>query len=167
MAALWKATYIFVDEKGNTTRRNHLLTSAGVDLSLEMQAILTATDGLLADYQAVSDAGVSYVLSVADDAWAGDAAAAGSDVSDVAHVNAYIDPPPQEKLYSFAIPAPIDALFVGGAAGTDVDVSNAALIAFIANFAADFEVSDGENVDTATTNGIKDGEWRSRKLNPR
>lgn len=167
MAATWRARFIFVDEKGNKTSRNFLMESAGVDLSLEMQAILTATDEMLADLRAISDAGVELQLTVGDDTWISDAPAAGSDVSDVAHVNVRLDAEPSGKLASLAIPAPIDALFVGGAAGTEVDIANATLIDLVANFVADFEISDGENVDTTLTNGIKDGEWRSRKLNPR
>lgn len=167
MAAYWKAQFSFIDEKGNVTRRTHYLESAGADLSLEMQAILTATDEMLADYVAISDAGVGLSLQVIDDAWAAGAPAAGSDVSDVAHVNVRLDDEPNGKVASLAIPAPIDALFIGGSAGTEVDISNAALIDLVANFVSDFVLSDGENVDTTLTNGIRDGEWRSRKLNPR
>lgn len=167
MAAYWKIQYSFIDEKGNTTRRTHYMESAGVDLSLESQAVLLAADALLTDYRAVSDAGVGMSLAVNDDAWGAEAPAAGSDVSDVAHVNVRLDDSPSGKVASLAIPAPIDAMFAGGAAGTEVDISNAALIAFVANFEDDFTLSDGENVDATITNGIRDGEWRSRKLNPR
>lgn len=167
MAAYWTIRFSFVDEKGNATTRSHKMESAGVDLSLEFQSILTAADALLADYRAVSGASVRMFITADDDAWIDGAAAAGSDVSDVAHVVVRLDDSPNGKVASLAIPAPIDALFVGGSAGTEVDISNAALIAYVDNFSSDFELSDGENVDTTLTNGIRDGEWRSRKLNPR
>lgn len=169
MPAKWKATYSFVDEKGNSTRRSHILESAGVDLSLEMQGILTATDQLLTDYRAISQGGVGYSLSVEDDAWLNDAPAVGSDVSDVAHVNVRLDDSPGGKVASLSIPAPADALFVGGSAGTEVDVTNPDLISFVSSFSDTdpFTISDGEKVDTTLTNGIRDGEWRSRRYNPR
>lgn len=167
MAAFWRARFKFVDVKGLQTTRTHVLETAGADLSLEIQDVLLATDEMLADYRAVSDAAVSLDLAVVDDAWTGDAVTGDAEISNVAHVNVRLDDQPDGKLASLAIPAPIDALFVGGVAGTEVDISNAALIDLVANFETDFEISDGENVDTTLTNGIKDGEWRSRRLNPR
>lgn len=168
MAAFWYVRYRFYDEKGNTTSRTHTLESAGVDLSLESQAVLAAADDLLTDYRAISQAAVDMQITVSDDNWIDAAAAdAGSDVSDVAQLALRLDDAPGGKVASMAIPAPIDAMFVGGSAGTEVDITNAALIAFVDNFTSDFTLSDGEHVDDTLTNGIRDGEWRSRKLNPR
>jgi len=168
MAVVWLARFIFTDEKGNKTSRTHATETAGADMAVEFTGVLTDIDALIADYRAISDANVAMELRMQDSDYFADTAEADSDVSDVAHVNAYIVGPPDEKLYSFAIPAPLDALFVGGAAGTEVDITNTALQDFVANFAADWEVSDGDNIDTEVgAAGIKDGEWRSRKLNPR
>lgn len=168
MAVVWLARFIFVDEKGNKTTRTHEKVTAGADMAVEFTDVLLDIDALIADYRAISDAAVSMDLRMVDSDYLGDTAEANSDVSDVAHVNAYIEGPPNEKLYSFAVPAPIDALFIGGGAGTEVDITNTALQDFVDNFSSDWEVSDGENIDTAVgAGGIKDGEWRSRKLNPR
>lgn len=63
------------------------------------------------------------------------------------------------KYHSVRIPAPEEALF---SALNDVDVSNADLIAYIAQLAAHTEVSDEEVIDTTVTNGIADAWWRTR-----
>jgi len=167
MAFQWKATFIFTDERGNKTRRTYKKETAGLDMATEGPQVMAQVSALVADFEAVSGASVTASVAVVDTTVGGGAAAAGSDVSNVAQVNVYLDPPPLEKLANLAIPAPVDALFVGGAAGTDVLITDAALIALVANFAADWEISDGENVDTSIQNGIKDGEWRGRYLNPR
>lgn len=167
MAVDWGIRLVFTDNKGLKTSKTFRTQTPGADMAVEFTGILNDLDSLIAAFRAVTDAGVSAVISVYDSDYAGDAAQPDSRVSNYAHVNLYLSPPPDEKLYGLQIPAPIDALFVGGDAGTDVDITNAALVALVAELANNYTVSDEEAIDLTTTNGIKDGEWRSKHLNPR
>lgn len=167
MAVQYSARFIFTDEKGNTTSRTHKAEFPGVDMAVEFSDFVLDAEALLADYRAASTAGVHVVYTILDEDHLADAPAAGSDVSDVAHVNTFIEGPPSEKLWALSVPSPIPTMFIGGSAGTEVDPDNVELVALVAELASEWEVSDGETIDTGINDGIKDGEWRSRKYNPR
>jgi len=166
MSYFWKVTLNFQDERGNKTRRTFKKETLGADMAVEGALVKGQVGDLVAAFEAVTQASVTASIGLVDDSVGGDAPIAGSDVSNVALVNLYIAPPPLEKLANISIPAPLNALFVGGSAGTDVDITNAALIALVDEFSATWEISDGENVDVTVQDGIKNGEWRGRYLNP-
>jgi hypothetical protein len=166
MASTWRYTVTLIDEKALKTTLNFIYEADNVDLGSEFDDAEAAAAALLTDLEAVTDANVySEVLGYlrgGDPTLPNDA-----DITDEAAVVCFLtadDVLPE--YHTLRIPAPIDAMFESD--GKTVDEDNAALIAYVANFAdGEFTVSDGQYIVTANDNGISHGFWRSRAKSSR
>lgn len=163
----WNGIVTLIDDKElKTTLRFAVGEITAADFGAEATIAWTRFNQLLTDLDAVTDANVyNAYLRGADTAWPDSGLPADADVSDeaviVCHTNDTDKPTEVDRL---RIPAPVDALFVNNDPAQGVDVSNAALQAYVANFDVEIEFSDGEHVNLSEgTAGIAEGYWRSRK----
>lgn len=84
-----------------------------------------------------------------------------ADCFEEAAVSTYLnDALDAEKLHTIRVPAPIEALFLSDA--STVNTANALLIQYVQQVSQHSFVSDGEKINTAIDNGIKQGYKRSR-----
>lgn len=131
-----RITYIFQDDQNGVTRKS--FKGDFVD-----QATLdAAVTSLTAAIQNVVAAGlVRYEVSTITDV--SSVAVAGKSVFERATVSTRLN---DGEGYALQIPAPVEAMF----SGNNVDIANAALVAFIGELdgnAARWTVSDGDGID--------------------
>lgn len=122
--------------------------------------------GFLDDLKAVTEANIldAYLIDRDPTDYGHDGPYTGAaevDVKDYAAVSVYINNTP--KFATLNIPAPADTLWAAGSNGTQIDNTDAALAAYVANWEENLTLSDGEHVDVtlgAAENGIDGGSWR-------
>lgn len=156
------------DDEKKTTLRITIGTITGVDFGAEATVAYDAFDALITDLKAVTDANVNKASLRAEDP--GDWLDAGvpsngSDVSDEAVISAHTnDSLLETEVDQLRIPAPIAGIWVNDEPSQGLDVTDAGLQAYVANYETDIQFSDGEHVNLAEgTAGIADGYWRSVK----
>lgn len=161
MASTWRYSVTMVDEKALKTTLNFVAEFDNIGLTEEFDEAQIAAGALKTDLLAVSDALV-YSESLTYLIGGGVTLPADADITDEAAIVCYLSAAGEvPKYHTLRVPAPIDALFESD--GKTVDETNAALIAYVANFAdGEWEVSDGEHIETANDNGISHGFWRSK-----
>lgn len=162
MASNWRAAVSLIDSKQLKTTLVYKGVFDGLSLTDEFGLANDALDGLLTDLGAVTDAAVySVTLGHVRDTSEAIPAEGVADITDEAAVVTWLSDVGQaNKFHTLRIPAPIDMF---GSDQITVDVTNANLIAYVANFAAGgFQVSDEESIVTSRDNGIVSGHWRSR-----
>lgn len=129
---------------------------AGADF-IAAQSALTQIVGALED---VTDAAVAFSALHSVQSQSGTVPAA-ADVFEKASVVCYLNDPSTEaeKTTNINIPAPVIGIFQG-ASGSDrdkIDKADADLVQFIQQISQHAFVSDGEQIDTTVTDGIKGG----------
>lgn len=164
MASDWRITVTLLDTIGLKTTMNFIYSADELTLADEFSAANDAATALVSDLEAVSDATV-YSERVAYLKSLDETLPADADITDVAQVVTYLTPDGVlPKYHVLRIPAPVSGIFT--ADGKTIDIADADLIAYVANFLdGEFEVSDGEHIDDTIDNGIKGGSWTSVKKN--
>jgi hypothetical protein len=159
-----------VDVRGHeATRRFDLdkAVNAGVDPPQEAGArYVIAHDALtdiVAELEVVTNATVKRYGVITTVGQSEQLGGAGSDVTDEALLAYYINETGQrEKLWTFGIPSPVNAIFEPDL--VRVAVANADLADLSAEIAGSAFVSDGEEINTSLgETGLKMGIWRSRQ----
>lgn len=147
---------VLADAAGN---KSNLRIALGYADLAALSAAVTAgdIDGFLTDLNAVTDARVvSYAYGEGYGEDADFFGAADSEVEALALITSLIDGEPT-KSHNLRIPAPADGIFLGvqGANRNIIDVADADLQAYLANFAAAgiALVSDGEQIADPTVAG--------------
>lgn len=156
------------DDEKKTSLRFAIGTITGVDFGAEATVAYAAFDALLIDLKAITDANVNKAFLRAEDPgdWVEPGVpATGSDVSDEAVVSVHTnDSFLETEVDQLRVPAPLPAIWVNGEPSQGLDKANALMQAYVANFSADIQFSDGEHANlTEGTAGIASGYWRSVK----
>jgi len=160
----WVGTVTLADEKGLKTVMRYFIPNEPLTPYDSAKASL---DAIVAELDPITDATIAQVtltqLTEADDALG----APNSDVSDEAAIVVYINETGTlPKYHTIRVPAPVDGIFEADLITVDRD--DADLVAYVAALAEHTEVSDGEQINTALgEDGMKSGEWRSVKKNPK
>ncbi|MGD8327720.1 MAG: hypothetical protein PVF65_12480 [Sphingomonadales bacterium] len=161
MASTWRHTFVLVDSNKLKTTLNFKSEQSGVDIDAEFSDANTADDLLAVALAAVTDANI-YSRSLTYVKGGSPALPADADITDVAIVLAYLTGTGVLPKYAtLRIPAPVAGIF--GADGVSIDKTDTDLIAYVAELAADFVVSDGEPIVTDIDDGIAGGSWTSVK----
>ena len=165
MASLWRYSITLVDSNALKTVMNYIIPASGADLTAEFTEAEGAAQLVKTALDALTDA--NFFRETLTLFMAGDSALPGdADITDEAAIVTYLTGAGViPKFHTLRVPAPIEALFIGGL--TDVDIANSDLITYVAELSADVEVSDGESINTAVNDGLVDGWWRSAKKSAR
>lgn len=129
------------------------------------EAAKTAVADIVTKTAAISDGEVAGWVT--DPAIVPTTLPAAADVYEEAVVSVYLSAPGEaQKLSTIRVPAPAVAIFEGttGEERDIVDKANAGLIALVASLSTNVYLSDGEQINTGTTNGIKAGYRRTKPV---
>lgn len=164
MASTWRLTYVLVDSKALKTTLNFIYQADNLTLADEFADMLTRTDALKAELDPLTDANFySETISLL---YAGSQSLpADADITDLAKVSVHLAPAGEIPKYgTLRIPAPVDGVFETD--GVTVDESYQDLIDYVAEL-ANWDISDGDTIQTANDNGIESGWWASAKKSTR
>lgn len=163
----WTLNVRLIDSKQLETMLRLIIGEiTAADYGAEATIAWARANQLMTDLKAITDANVKVAyLNGIDTAWDDAGLPADADVSDelviVAHTNDSDKPTEVDRL---RIPAPSSGVWVNSDPASGLDVSNAGVQAYVANFDIEFEFSDGEHVNLSEgTGGIAEGYWRSKK----
>jgi hypothetical protein len=155
-----------IDSKGLKTTLNFVGVFDNIGLTEEFDEAQIAAGDLLTDLYAISDANV-YSESLTYLMGGSSTLPADADITDELAIVTYLTAAGEApKYHVLRVPAPIDGVFESD--GKTLDKTAAAAINYVANFGTDlWQVSDGEYVVTANSNGIDSGFWRSKAKSSR
>lgn len=168
MTSVWRASVTMIDADQKTTTLTANMALAGLTVAADFDDANAALAAWITDIKAISDANVlSSRLTVLDQGGIdGTVPANESDISDevvlVVHTN---DTNYPTELATLRVPAPIDGVFVNDDPAQGGDLADTGLQDYVDNFntSATFELSDGEQVNTAEgVHGMADAYWRSK-----
>lgn len=167
MPSDWYARVTLLDDNEKKTSLRFILgTITGVDFGAEATDARTKFDALLVDLKAITLANVYKAALLAEDPgdWEDSGVpSTGSDISEELVINAHTNDTLQiTEVDQIRVPSPIVTVWFNDKYQDGFDRSDADAANFVANFASDFEFSDGEHVSTGEgVNGIESGFWRS------
>lgn len=161
MSQSWKGKITLVGSKlPTTTKTFDLQVDEAALIDAQFTQALAQLAAIEAALLAVTDAivGRSWVTHTVTES----GILGAGDTTDEARISCYINDALEVPKHAIlAIPAPSAAIFTAGDANK-VDEGDADVIAYVAAVANNAFVSDGEQINLAIDNGIKDGYWASR-----
>lgn len=174
----FKFTFNMIDSYGKTSAKTiELRDYAGVTPDASLAQALVDAQALAEDFDAVTKSQIINVSVGMDLAslfggWGLKAAPIlGADLTEVAEYALYPDAPafPTQRL-RFAIPAPVDDLFVNQGISRALNLAASGLLDLFGNFAptagGEPQISDGQNVDVNAGlygNGVSSGRFLTRR----
>lgn len=150
-AGRWFTVFVLVETSGKTTQVRYEQSAPADDAAARASAAAMATD-----LAAITNCNIKSYHTYQEFVEDALALPAGAEKENKATLILSIDGEPTKNA-KLVIPAPVDGIFVS-ASGSNydvVDVADADLIAFIANFTTEalFYVSDGEQADALVSGG--------------
>lgn len=166
MASIWEGTIVLIDANELTTRLQLKMGSISLaDFGAEATEALSRFTDYVTALKAVTDANVlSTALRALNQGGIDGTVPATTPGVDneaviIVHTNDTTYP---DELASLRVPNPADGIFVNSNPNEGLDVADAAVQTLVALYSSDFQLSDGEHVNTAEgTAGISSGFWRS------
>lgn len=167
MASTWYARVTLIDDHEKKTSMRFFLGEIDeIDFGVEASQAQITFEALLADLNALTLANVYKAsLSAEIATWSDPTVpATGSDISEElvlnCHTNDSLKPTEVDQL---RVPSVVDTVWINDNYEEGLDLADALVAAYVANFETNVYFSDGENVNLAEgTNGVQSGFWRSR-----
>lgn len=161
MASDWKYNVTLLGSNTLKTTMVYAFHSEEALLADALAAIITASGLIATSLGLISDANI-YSETITLLQGGSPALPSDADVSDEAVVVTFLTGAGVlPKYHPIRIPAPVSTLFESDL--LTVDETDTDLIAYVAQLAASWQVSDEESINTAVDNGIASGWWRSVK----